>query len=185
MWNKAKIHSNLIPFASEAFSENHTFQNSFFLPSYSVPFLNSIPQQMPGFLLKTGNPVVMGLFLSDTKFRDAVGTVFQSPSRKGRSFCPRPWGRFICIPDPLLALRVSTCLPYVTGKGGSEPRLNPRTRVRCRDPSCRPLSLEEFIRRGVQTDMDVANRKAYGGRKPWHHTVRLLYLGELLQMEQD
>lgn len=87
---------------------------------------------MPGFLLKRGNFNVMDLLLPGIKIQGAVGTVYWSLSGKGKTFSPRPLGSFICIPDPLLLLRLSTCLPHV--KGGMWPRFSPRTHFRCRDP---------------------------------------------------
>lgn len=150
MRNKARTHSTLIPIASEAFSES-ILPSEQFLPSLLLcAFLNSIPQQMPGFLLRSGNLIVM----------DAVGEVCWSLSRKGKTS--------ICILYPLLLLWQFTCLPHV--KGVMQPRFSPRTHIRCRDPKA-PDSLEKCChKRGVQTDANVAVGKVFGGRKPRHYT---------------
>lgn len=140
-----------------------------------MPFLNSVPQQMPGFLLKSGNLIVMFFFflLSDIKIQDAVG--------KGKSFCPGPWGSSICIPDTLLVLGVSTCFPHM--KGGVESRLSPRTHICCRDPKAPALGGVLPQKRGSKT-CGCCDGEACGGRKSCHETTRLLVAVSLGRREE-
>lgn len=85
--------------------------------------------------------------------------------RKGKSFCPGLWGNSICIPDTLLVLGVSTCLPHM--KGGSAPGL------RCRDPKAPVLGGVLPQNRGSNT-CGCCNGELCGRRKSWHQTTRLL-----------